>query len=69
MSRENGMYLRVEKSTNFDIPEGMGYEEALEYARQKDAEGNLEYDLFINVMYEDGEIANEAGFNELNKSE
>jgi hypothetical protein len=47
----------------------MGYEEALEYARQKDAEGNLEYDLFINVMYEDGEIANEAGFNELNKSE
>ena len=66
MSRANGMYLRVEKSANFDIPEGMGYEEALEYARQKDAEGSLEFDLYINVLYEDGEVANEAGFDEVN---
>lgn len=59
-----GLYLRVEKSASLDIPDGLTYEEALAYAHQQDAEGNLEYGLYINVMFEDGEVANEAGWEE-----
>ena len=65
MRTNNGMYIRIEKSAHIDFPEGMTYEEALEYGRQQDAAGNLEFDLFIDVMYEDGEIANEAGYTEV----
>lgn len=62
---KNGLYLRIEKSTNVNIPEGLSYKEAIEYGYTKDLEGSLEYDLYIDVMYEDGEVANEAGYEEL----
>lgn len=58
------MYLRIEKSANIDIPEGMTYEQALDYANQMDSEGNLEFDLYIDVMDEGGEVVNEAGWEE-----
>jgi hypothetical protein len=62
---KNGLYLEIKKTSTIDIPEGLSYEEALQYAHQQDFGGNLEYNLFINVLYEDGTIANEAGYEEL----
>ena len=65
MATSNGLYLRIKKSTNIDIPEGMSYEEAITYGHQQDALGGLEYDLYIDVMYESGDVANEAGYTEV----
>jgi hypothetical protein len=61
----NGMYLRIETITNIEIPAGLTYDEAIAYAHQQNCEGNLEPDLYIDVCYEDGAVANEAGFNEV----
>lgn len=62
MANNSGMYLRIKKCTEIDLPEYLSYEEAIEYGRQQDADNNLQYDLCIDVMYANGEIANEAGY-------
>ena len=59
------LYLRIEKSVNIDIPDGMTYQQAIDYAHQMDADGDLEFDLFIDVMDEGGEVVNETGWEEL----
>ena len=65
MTINTPLYLRIEKVANIDIPEGLSYEAAIEYGRQQDAEGFLYYDLFIDVMYADGDVANESGYQEI----
>jgi hypothetical protein len=55
-----GMYLRIAKEAIIDIPEGMTYEEALAYAHQQDADGGLPFDMYIDVMDEDGEVVEES---------
>ena len=57
-----GMYIRVCKEVFIDVPKGLSYEDALEYARQAEGDGNLEFDLRIDVLFEDGTVANEAGW-------
>jgi hypothetical protein len=64
MKSHEGFYLRISKQADINIPEGMTYEEALAYAHQQDAEGALDFDLYIDVMNEDGECVNEAHWEE-----
>lgn len=60
-----GMYVRVLKEVFVDIPDpSMTYEETLAYAAKLEANGDLEYELYIDVLFEDGSVANEAGWEE-----
>jgi hypothetical protein len=54
------MYIRVEKIGTVEIPDGATYEEAIDYAHARDADGSIEFDLSIEVMDDDGELVTEA---------
>ena len=64
MAQLADMYVRIEKVGSVEIPDGMSYEEALDYANQQDSEGLVYFDLYIDVCDQDGEVVNEAGWEE-----
>ena len=58
------MFLRIKKVGSVEIPDGMTYEEAIDYAINQDSEGVVYFDLYIDVCTNDGEVVNEAGWEE-----
>ena len=54
------MYIRVEKFGTVEVPDGATYEEAIAYAHAQDADGSIEFDLYVDIVDDDGEIVTEA---------
>ena len=59
------LYVRIEKVASIEVKDGMTYEEAIAYGGSMESEGNLEYDLYLDVIDDCGEVVNEAGWDEL----
>ena len=56
------LFIRIRKETFIEVPEGMTYEQALAHGVDTDSTGAPEYELFVDVTDSEGNVQNEAGW-------